>query len=80
VGGLGARCDAVMGASWGVSVQKMGEWDGGAYLGPPFLCLPWVSALGIPYALSWAFGPTYAIFWALVVLVGLVHAGDVAVG
>jgi len=50
--------------SWalvGVSVREMGEWVGGPYLGPPFLCPRWLSVLGIPYALSWAFGPVYAI-------------------
>ena len=35
--------------------------------------------MGIPYALSWVFSPTYAICWALVVLVWLVDAGDVVV-
>jgi len=41
--------------SWalvGVSVREMGEWVGGAYLGPPFLCPRCLSVLGIPYALS----------------------------
>jgi len=68
--------------SWalvGVSVREMGEWAGGAYLGPPFLCPRWLFVLDIPYGLSWAFGPAYAICWALVVLVWLVDAGDVAV-
>ena len=71
--------------SWalvGVRVREMGEWAGGAYLGPPFLCLWWLSVWGIPYALSWTFGPTYAICSALVVLVvlvWLVDAGDVVV-
>ena len=35
--------------------------------------------LGIPYTLSWAFGPAYAICSALMVLVWLMDAGDVAV-
>jgi len=35
--------------------------------------------LGIPYALLWASSPAYAICWALVVLVWLVDAGNVAV-
>ena len=60
----------------------MGIWAkraGGAYLGPSFLCLPWLSTLGITYASSWAFGPAYAIFGVLMVLVGLMDPEDMAV-
>jgi hypothetical protein len=42
----------------------------GTYLSPPFLSLPWLSALGIPYASWWAFSPVYTVFWVLVALVG----------
>lgn len=55
------------------------EWAGGAYLSPPFLCLPCFSTLGISYTSSWVFSLVYAIFWALVMLVGLIDAGDMAV-
>ena len=64
------------------------EWGGGLTSVLPS-CLPWLSALGIPYASWWAFSPMYDVFWALVVLVGArmaswdrhqeVALGDVAV-
>jgi hypothetical protein len=40
--------------SWalvGGSAFGNGRMGWGAYLGPPFLCPPWLSALGIPYRL-----------------------------
>ena len=53
----------VGGSALGIWAERAG---GGAYLGPPFLCPPWLYVLGIPYASSWAFGPAYAIFGVLV--------------
>jgi len=65
-----------------VGGSALGIWAeraGGAYLGPPFLCPPWLSTSGITYASLWAFGPAYAIFGVLMVLVGLVDPEDVVV-
>jgi hypothetical protein len=68
-----------MGASWGFSVREMGEWAGGLTSVLPSSVRRGYPRWASPTTLSWVFGPAYTISWALVVLVWLVDAGDVAV-
>jgi len=52
----------------------LAEWAGGLTSVLP----SWLSTWDTLYASSSAFGPVYAVLGVLVVLVGLVDAGDVA--